>query len=150
MGDAVHRVRRTIGEREIDELGHVNNVVWLKLAMQLCGEHAVALGLSHAELVAQGGLFVVVRHEIDYLRAAFPGEEVVGETWVSEMHGARSTRHVRFFRAADATPLVRLTSEWAYVDAVRQRPKRIPPAVSDRFTLTDEPPPPGAATGATR
>jgi len=151
MRDAVHRVRRTIGEREIDELGHVNNVVWLRLAMQLCGEHALALGLSHAELVAQGGLFVVVRHEIDYLRAAFPGEEIVGETWVSEMHGARSLRHVRFFRAEDATLLVRLQSEWAYVDAVRQRPKRIPPAVRDRFTLLDAaPPPPGAAAGAGR
>lgn len=139
MGDAVHRERIPIGEREIDELGHVNNVVWLKLAMRLCGAHAVALGLSYAELVAGGGLFVVVRHEIDYLRAAFPGEEIEGETWVSEMHGARSTRHVRFTRVGDATPLVVLRSEWAYVDAKTQRPKRIPPAVRERFTLVTEP-----------
>ncbi|HVP28244.1 MAG TPA: thioesterase family protein [Myxococcota bacterium] len=145
MGDAVFRVRRTIGEREIDELGHVNNVVWLRMAMKLCGEHAVALGLSHAELVATGGLFVVSRHEIDYLRAAFPGEEVIGETWVSEMHGARSTRHVRFSRAEDGAALVRLRSEWAYVDVARQRPKRIPPAVLERFALLAEPPPPSGA-----
>lgn len=148
MGDAVHRKRFTIGERDIDQLGHVNNVVWLKLAMRLCGEHAEAVGLSYAALVAQGGLFVVARHEIDYLRAAFPGEEVVGETWVSEMHAARSTRHVRYVRAADAAPLVRLTSEWAYVDVASLRPRRIPPAVRARFVLVAEPPPAAVGVGA--
>lgn len=139
MGDAVHRERITVSEREIDELGHVNNVVWLKLAMRLCGAHAVAVGLSRAELFAQGGFFVVARHEIDYLRAARPGEEILGETWVSEMHGARSTRHVRFTRAADAAPLVLLRSEWAYVDRRTQRPKRMPLAVRARFTLAPAP-----------
>ena len=47
------------------------------------------------------------RHEIDYHRPALPGEEIVEETWVERMTGAKSERRSRFTRASDGAPLVR-------------------------------------------
>ena len=49
-------------------------------------------------------VWVVVRHEIDYLRAVLPGETVTGRTWVGEApRGARFDRHVEFV-GADRSP----------------------------------------------
>ncbi len=140
----VFRQRLTISERETDQLGHVNNVVWLKLVMRLAEQHSTAVGMPFSEYARTGGHLVVRRHEIDYCLPAFPGDELLGETWLSLMHGARSIRHARFLRVRDGAVLLESTSHWAYVDAVKQRPRRIPRDVAARFTLLDAPPEPGS------
>ena len=60
----------TAGQEHIDELGHVNNAVWV----QWIQEVAVAHWYSVADAAHQDAyIWVVVRHEIDYLRAALRG-----------------------------------------------------------------------------
>ena len=78
----------------IDELGHVNNAVWV----QWIQEVALAHWYSVADPQHQDDyIWVVVRHEIDYLRAAFEGEVLTGRTWVGESpKGARFDRHMEF------------------------------------------------------
>src|SRR6187551_1810779 len=78
----------------IDELGHVNNAVWV----QWIQEVALAHWYSIADPRHQDDyIWVVVRHEIDYLRAAFEGEVLTGRTWVGEApKGARFDRHMEF------------------------------------------------------
>lgn len=142
----VFRERLTVSEREIDELGHVNNIAWLKLVMRLAERHSTAVGMPFSEYVRIGGYLVVRRHEIDYCRPGFPGDELIGETWVSMMHAARSTRHARFLRVSDGALLLSSTSHWAYVDAVKQRPRRIPADVVSRFTVVETPPGPDSET----
>ena len=145
----VFRERLTISEREIDDLGHVNNIVWLKLVMRLAERHSTAVGMPFSEYLRSGGVLVVRRHEIDYCLPAFPGDELLGETWVSMMHAARSTRHARFLRVSDGALLLSSTSDWAYVDAVKQRPRRIQQDVISRFTLVETPPGPASGLVAT-
>jgi acyl-CoA thioester hydrolase len=129
------RVRK-IEERHIDELGHVNNVVWVRFVVELAAAHSAAVGLDLATLRGRiGGLWIVHRHEVDYHRPARLGEEVLEETWISEMRGALSLRHARFSRREDGALLVSATTRWAFVDAVRLRPRRIPPEVRDAFPL---------------
>ena len=79
---------------DIDELGHVNNAVWV----QWIQEVALAHWYSVADPAHQDAyIWVVVRHEIDYLRAAFDGETLTGRTWVGEApKGARFDRHMEF------------------------------------------------------
>jgi acyl-CoA thioester hydrolase len=80
-------MRITATEADIDELGHVNNAVWVRWIQDLATAHwmAVAPAEHHAAYI-----WVVVRHEIDYLRAVLPGETVTGRTWVPEPpRGAR-------------------------------------------------------------
>lgn len=142
---AVFRKRIIVTEREIDGIGHVNNVAWLKLAMSLAADHSSAVGLPFHAYVERGGFLIVRRHEIDYLLPALPGEELVGETWVSDMHAARSTRHVRFVRERDGAVVFAMKSLWAWVDARSGRPRRIPSDVLARFEIVKEAPPvPGA------
>ena len=77
----------------IDELGHVNNAVWVQWIQ--------AIATAHWETVAPpehvaAHVWVVTRHEIDYRGNVVAGETVTAETWVTDPpQGARVDRHVR-------------------------------------------------------
>jgi len=111
----------------------VNNVRWLAFVGELAAAHAVMHGSDLAALRAQGALWIVRRHELDYHRPALPGEEIVEETWVEKMTGAKSERHSRFTRASDGALLLGAVTIWAYVDAKTLRPTRIPEALRARY-----------------
>ncbi|HEX8938371.1 MAG TPA: acyl-CoA thioesterase [Sphingomicrobium sp.] len=118
----------------IDELGHVNNAVWVQWMEQV----AVAHWRSVATKTHQEDYFwVVVRHEIDYLRAAFVGDVISARTWVGEApKGARFDRYVEF-TGADGRICVRSRTDWAIIDKVLGRPIRVPSEVVAPF-LTAE------------
>jgi acyl-CoA thioester hydrolase len=134
MTPEVFRRTRTIAPQDIDELGHVNNVRWVQFVAELATAHAVRHGSDLDALRSRGALWIVRRHEVDYHRPALPGEEIVEETWVEKMTGAKSERHSRFTRAADGTLLVSAVTIWAYVDAKTLRPTRIPETIRSRFS----------------
>jgi len=133
MTGPVFRRTRVVAPGDIDELGHVNNVRWLQFVGELAAGHVALHGGDLASLRAQGALWIVRRHELDYLRPALPGEEIVEETWVENVSGAKSERRSRFTRASDGALLVEATTIWAYVDAKTGRPTRIPEALRARF-----------------
>ena len=81
MSIPVFRRRRTVGQEHADVWGHVNNVIWLAFAIELAGDHSTAVGLDVEAYRRIGGHFVTHRHEVDYLAAAVPGDELVEETW---------------------------------------------------------------------
>ena len=126
MSGSVFRRTRQVVADDCDELGHVNNVRWLAFVGELAGAHASRRGSDNDALRAQGAVWIVRRHEIDYHRSALPGEEIVEETWVEAMSGARSVRHSRFSRPQGGEVLVSAVTTWAFVDAKTQRPRRIP------------------------
>jgi acyl-CoA thioester hydrolase len=133
MSGSVFRRTRVVDTRDIDELGHVNNVRWVAFVGELAAAHASRRGSDNETLREAGAIWIVRRHEIDYHRSALPGEEIVEETWVEDMSGARSVRCSRFTRASDGALLVTASTTWAYVDAKTQRPKRIPAELLARF-----------------
>jgi len=92
MRRPVFEMTLTAGPEHIDELGHVNNAVWVQWMEQV----AVAHWRSVADAAHQDDFFwVVVRHEIDYLRAALEGERITARTWAGEApKGARFDRHM--------------------------------------------------------
>ena len=120
----------TATEQDIDELGHVNNAVWVRWIQDMATAHWYAV--APPEYVDRY-IWVVTRHEIDYLRAVGPGETVTGRTWVGEApKGARFDRHVEF-TGADGKPRVRAKTTWAIVDRATGRPLRVPPEVAAPF-----------------
>ena len=119
----------------IDQLGHVNNAVWVQWIQEVA--------LAHWYSVADAGhqddyIWVVVRHEIDYLRAAVEGETLTGRTWVGEApKGARFDRHMEFV-GADGKVRVRAVTQWAIIDKAAGRPIRVPPEVIAPFMGVDD------------
>jgi acyl-CoA thioester hydrolase len=69
--------RINASDADIDELGHVNNAVWVRWIQAVATAHWNAVA-DPAHVAAY--LWVVVRHEIDYLRPLGPGEAVTART----------------------------------------------------------------------
>ena len=114
----------------IDELGHVNNAVWVQWIQQVAVAHWDAV----ADAAHKDAFFwVVIRHEIDYLRAVGPGETVTARTWVPDPpKGARFDRHIEF-TGDDGKPRVRAKTTWAIIDKATGKPLRVPEAVAAPF-----------------
>jgi acyl-CoA thioester hydrolase len=139
VNEGVYGRTRIVEARDIDGLGHVNNTVWVRYVIELAEAHASAIGFDAKATREAGGIWIVRRHEIDYHASALEGERLLEQTWVSRIRGARSVRHARFSRAADATLLLSSRTEWAFVDPDSQRPRRIPPRVLEAFPETPGP-----------
>ena len=114
----------------IDELGHVNNAVWVQWIQQV----AVAHWQSVADSAHRTAYYwVVVRHEIDYLRAAHAGNRIVARTWVADApQGARFDRYMEFV-GPDGKICVRAKTQWAIIDQALGRPIRVPADVIAPF-----------------
>jgi acyl-CoA thioester hydrolase len=120
----------TAGPEHIDELGHVNNAVWVQWIQQVAVAHWEAVAAAEHK---DAFFWVVVRHEIDYLRAAHQGNRVLARTWVGDApQGARFDRFVEF-TGPDGKACVRSRTQWAIIDKASGRPIRVPPEVIAPF-----------------
>ena len=120
----------TAGPEHIDELGHVNNAVWVQWVQQVAVAHWESVA-DPAHKVAH--YWVVVRHEVDYLRAAHAGDRITARTWVGDApQGARFDRFVEF-TGTDGRVCVRCKTQWAIIDKALGRPIRVPPEVVAPF-----------------
>ena len=130
MNRPIFELTFTALREHIDELGHVNNAVWVQWIQQVAVAHWDAV----ADPAHKHAYFwVVVRHEIDYLRAAHDGYTVTARTWVGDApQGARFDRFVEF-TGADGKICVRAKTQWAIIDKALGRPIRVPPEVIAPF-----------------
>ncbi|MEO6225668.1 MAG: acyl-CoA thioesterase [Sphingomicrobium sp.] len=124
----------TAGPEHIDELGHVNNAIWVQWIQQVAVAHWEAV----ADPAHKAAFFwVVTRHEIDYLRAAHDGDTIAAATWVGEApQGARFDRLMEF-TGADGKVCVRARTQWAIIDKALGRPIRVPAGVIAPFLGAD-------------
>ena len=121
---------KTATKADIDELGHVNNAVWVKWIQDIAVAHWAAIATPDQQ---DAYIWVVTRHEIDYRGNVGPGETVTGETWVPEPpRGARFDRHVRF-TGADGKAKVEAVSTWALLDRATGRLLRVRPELAAPF-----------------
>ncbi|MFW5633331.1 MAG: acyl-CoA thioesterase [Erythrobacter sp.] len=116
--------RRTFvaGPQHIDELGHVNNTVWVQWIQDLATAHWEAA--ARPEHVA-AFFWVVIRHEIDYRGNIAEGEVAHGATWIGgEPKGAKSVRRVEFTDDA-GKKIVSAATTWAMLDRESGRLARV-------------------------
>jgi acyl-CoA thioester hydrolase len=107
---------------DIDELGHVNNAVWVQWIQELAVAHWQAVASVDQQAAY---IWVVTRHEIDYHGNLREGETVTGETWVPDPpRGARFARHVRF-TGLDGKVRVEAVTTWALLDRATGRLLRV-------------------------
>lgn len=128
-------LRFTVSPADIDEMGHVNNVVYLRWVQDLA--------IGHWRAAAPEGdrkklLWVVTRHEIDYKRPALPGDEVLGRTWVGGASRLSFERHTELLRISDGKLLARALTFWCPVDAITRKPTDVSPEIRNHFSVTSQ------------
>ena len=98
-----------IEDADIDELGHVNNVVYVRWVQDVATAHwSAAASSQQQEQVA----WVLLRHEIDYKHAALPGDEIIASTWVGAADAVRFERFVEILRERDRKLLASSRTLW--------------------------------------
>ena len=112
--------RKVISE-EIDELNHVNNVVYVQWVQDIAKLHWAELVKNNPQ--EDDLIWVVLRHEIDYKNQAMLDDLVMLKTWVGETAGVKSVRHVEIYK--DDKILVKAKTTWCLLDAKTFRPTRI-------------------------
>ena len=125
--------RLTAAADEVDEFGHISNIVYLRWVQEAARQHASAVGWTVDAFRETGAIFIVRRHEIDYLQPVYAGDLVDVTTWVATYRGASCERHTRFVRASDAHPIARVVSRWVFVATDKGRPRRIPAELAQAF-----------------
>ena len=153
--------RRAVAEDDIDFMGHVNNLVYLRWAAEMAERHwqrgvessagviggafqsaqgalHALFGAAVAEVAADmqaAGLWIVLRHEIDYHRELKLGDEVELRTWVDPVKGVRCPRHVDIRKAGSDKASAKVLTIWTFIDTQTRRPKRLPPDMKALFGM---------------
>jgi acyl-CoA thioester hydrolase len=121
----------------IDELGHVNNLEYLRWMLDAAFHHSEKAGCTAATL-ASGSVWVVRSHKIEYLKPAFAGDKIVILTWVSNFRKVRSLRKYKVFRENDLALLSHGETDWVYVDIQNGKLRPIPAEIAGMFEIIPE------------
>lgn len=136
----VFELEHTVDASEIDLLGHVNNLAYLKWMQSAAVAHSAACGWPTRRYLESGAGWVVRSHKIDYHRAALPNEAILVRTWIAGFKKVTSRRRYDIVRPSDEVLLATAETVWAFVGFEHHVPRRIPAEVIEAFgPLVTEP-----------
>ena len=113
---------------DIDQMGHVNNAVYLKWVQEAVIDYWQSV--APADAVARH-LWVALKHEITYLKPTFLQDSVVAEVVAERVQGARAMFTTVLRRGEEV--LSEIKSSWCCLDAASMRPARLARDVVGRF-----------------
>ncbi|WP_435202137.1 acyl-CoA thioesterase [Qipengyuania sp. 902] len=113
---------------DIDFMGHVNNARYLNWVQDTVLAHWQKL--APAEEVASKA-WVALKHEITYRKPAFLHDDVIAETVLEKIKGARSFYNTVIKRGEEV--LAEVQSMWCCLDSETHRPARISSEVAEKF-----------------
>lgn len=129
-----YTVSIAVDSSDIDELGHVNNAAYVRWLERCAWRHSESLGLGVSEYRELDRAMVVLRHEIDYLAAAFQQDDVVVATWIVESDNRlRLARQFQIIRASDQMTLLRARSTFVCIELSTGKARRMPAIFVDSY-----------------
>jgi acyl-CoA thioester hydrolase len=123
---------------DIDDVGHVSNLVYLRWVLDVALAHSHAVGWDGPRYRTLGAIFVVIRHEIDYVAQVTLGQELRAETWVESWRQASCIRRTELLRGDQV--VARAATTWAMMSFASGRLQRIPAELVALFSA-DRPAP---------
>lgn len=126
---SVYCANFTVLKSHIDQLNHVNNVIYVQWIQDIANQHWNQLKKGHD---TSRYIWVVIKHEIDYLKQAVLGDQIEAKTWVGKTEGIKSIRHVEFYK--NNTLLVKASTTFCLLNAITFKPSRITTDILDTLT----------------
>ncbi len=127
-----YEMHLTVTKEHIDQLGHVNNLVYMKWVQDIAIEH----WMKEAPEADRTNLFwVVTRHEIDFKRQGFEGDRILVKTWVGRANRRLFERYTQIVREEDEKVLAECKTVWCPIDPKTGRPTVVSEDVRKRFSV---------------
>lgn len=104
---------RTVTHDEIDNLNHVNNVVYVVWANEIAVAHWTTT--APQELLDTYGWFMI-KHCIEYKKEAFLGDKILIKTQTGRATNVRYERFIEIYNKSTMELLAKTTSDWCCID----------------------------------
>jgi acyl-CoA thioester hydrolase len=118
----------SVEKSDIDELGHVNNVAYVRWVQDAAVAHWLDATTSEQQAKF---IWIMLRYEIDYKKQAFENEKITATTWVGEWTAVTCERFVEITRGTDL--LAKSRTVWCMLDRKTSKPTRISSELKELF-----------------
>lgn len=112
----------TVNKEDIDDLNHVNNVRYVQWMEDVAKAHWLT---NASDEIKKKYFWIVVRHEIDYKKQAFLGDELTLRTFVADHTHVTSKRHIHILNKNTGDILIKAKSTWCLMDSETKKPVKI-------------------------
>lgn len=117
---------------DIDELGHVNNAVYVRWVQDAAVAHWFAVAPQE---IHERYIWAASQHIIDYTDQVFEGDQVDIRTWLGARTGARFARHTDIRKPGAKRAAATAITQWVLLDRTSGRLRRVDDAMVELFGL---------------
>jgi acyl-CoA thioester hydrolase len=131
-------IAHTAESAEVDGYGHINNSVYVQWMDRCVWQHCNAVGMSFEFCRELGKGFAAIRHEIDYLKASYAGDQVLIANWITfNDQKLRAERRFQIIKIEGWITLLRAKSKYVCTDLNSGRPCRMPAQFKTDFVVLE-------------
>lgn len=125
----------SIEASDIDLIGHVNNIVYLRWVQDAAVTHWSHIAPPDE---IETMLWVVIRHEIDYKRQTFLDDKIFARTWIGQRHNRHFERFTDIMRKSDGKLLAKARTLWCPIDAATKKAVKLTEAQMARYSIAPD------------
>lgn len=123
-----------VSPKDIDELNHTNNTVYVKWCEDAGWRHSCELGLDIEAYRKLDRAIAIHKAEYEYLKPALLGEKLKVATWITESDGRLSMRRkFQIIRVADGQTVLRGQWQVVCIEMSSGKARRMPPEFRDGY-----------------
>tara|TARA_B110000495_G_scaffold62041_1_gene52753 strand:- start:1 stop:393 length:393 start_codon:yes stop_codon:yes gene_type:complete len=120
----------TVSVDDLDELNHVNNVVYVDWVQDIAKNHWNSLVSNE---IKNNYYWVLLEHQIKYLSPAFLNDRIRLKTYIEKTEGVKSNRVVEIYNLNSNKLLVNSITTWCLVNAKTNKLNRITDEIRQAF-----------------
>ena len=121
----------TVSKNDLDDLNHVNNVVYVNWIQEIAKNHWNVLV---SDEIKDNYYWVLLEHNIKYLHSALLNEKIIIKTYIEETKGVKSSRKVEIYNKGTNQLLVTSKTIWCLINAKTNKPSRINDEIRKAFS----------------
>ncbi len=130
MKTEIFEYQFTVPKSAIDDMKHVNNVVYLQWIQDVAKKHWES---KTDNTIRNLYAWVVLNHFIAYHNPAFENDIITIQTWIDHHKGVKSERHTKIINTTTGKTLVTAKTIWCLLHKETLRPTRITDEISTLF-----------------
>ena len=119
-----------VSKNDLDDLNHVNNVVYIQWIQGIAKEHWEKLASNE---ILDNYYWVLLEHQIKYLYPALLDDKIRIKTYIDSTEEIKSSRIVEIYNNDTNRLLVNSRTIWCLINSKTNKPTRIPDEITQVF-----------------